>query len=358
MSELKSTYESMSVEELENLLNNAALDPTAKALCKAVINQKRGTNAYSVPDASAIENMQTTGPKIALWDPRGAAGLSLVFGPLFGSFLHTLNWRAIGDSTKFKVSAVWTLIFALSYLPFFIAGFSLIAIVLAFVGLPVWYIFSARTQIRYVSDELYGLYSRKSWVLPIVIFLVYVFLSDFIWIRVAGDRGLACDSSEAITLVKKIVKENIEEKSKAPIKVASMVNNFSNKPMSNEDKKFIDQAETNIQKWLKKLSINVNNIRADSFDKDISRYKCKAELQIMASQEIISESKNSAPQLHMLGAFTDIEAQMKDNKSNIVYTVQKNTEDQIFVELSFSKEPMELFGTLISSLAIPVNIQH
>lgn len=35
---------------------------------------------------------------IALWNPNAAANWSLLFTPLFGAYLHMLNWRSLGEA--------------------------------------------------------------------------------------------------------------------------------------------------------------------------------------------------------------------------------------------------------------------
>ena len=49
----------------------------------------------------------TSGAPVALWNPNAAAGWSILFTPVFGAYLHMLNWRALGEREQEQASLLW-----------------------------------------------------------------------------------------------------------------------------------------------------------------------------------------------------------------------------------------------------------
>ncbi len=117
----------------------------------------------------------------AIWNPNAASGWSFLFTPAFGSYLHALNWRALGDEEKADKAMMW----------FYASVALLIGYVLAvlfflfktgnpkageFAGrlmpLPyfiAWYFLSARDQAKYVKSRFGENYPRKAWGKPLMI---------------------------------------------------------------------------------------------------------------------------------------------------------------------------------------------
>lgn len=141
----------------------------------------------------------------ALWNPNAAASWSLLFSPLFGAYLHALNWRSLGETQRASASMKWVyagivlLVFYLA-IGFFVSdekaadGISRLA---GLVYLLSWYFGSARAQAKYVKERFETSYPRNSWVKPLLIavgcmfgFIVLFVLSVLIGIFLSG-KGAA-----------------------------------------------------------------------------------------------------------------------------------------------------------------------
>ena len=106
----------------------------------------------------------------SLWNPAAAVNWSILFTPIFGTYLHTKNWEALGEPARARSSIIWFWI-------------SLVLIGIAVLGplsekatggvilwmLILWYIFAARKQISYVHERFGKNYPRRSLGKPILI---------------------------------------------------------------------------------------------------------------------------------------------------------------------------------------------
>ena len=115
---------------------------------------------------------------IALWNPNGAANWSLLFTPLFGAYLHMLNWRSLGEAERAATSRKWfyagvSLGVAIVVLEFLldISGSDPVSDgelgVLWFVFLLFWYFGSACAQATYVKVKFGTSYVHRSWEKPL-----------------------------------------------------------------------------------------------------------------------------------------------------------------------------------------------
>ena len=110
-----------------------------------------------------------------LWNPNAAANWSLLFTPIFGSWLHMLNWRALGETERAESAKTWLVLSTL-----LLAGLTLGAVVMPFSGLDAviwpltfvlllaWYFASARGQARWVQARYGNVYPRKGWWQPLL----------------------------------------------------------------------------------------------------------------------------------------------------------------------------------------------
>ena len=57
------------------------------------------SNPYAAPKAR-VEDDRRAAAAAPIWNPSAAASWSLPFSPIFGAYLHMLNWRALGDEQK------------------------------------------------------------------------------------------------------------------------------------------------------------------------------------------------------------------------------------------------------------------
>jgi hypothetical protein len=110
----------------------------------------------------------------ALWNPNAAANWSLLFTPIFGSYLHAVNWRALGKPGKARANLVWM---------WLTVAFLIVNVVMVFVpdskgmealtraaGLALllgWYFSQGKSQAKYVKTAFPHGYPTRSWGAPI-----------------------------------------------------------------------------------------------------------------------------------------------------------------------------------------------
>jgi hypothetical protein len=120
---------------------------------------------------------------IALWNPDIAAALSLVLSPIFGSIIHALNWRSLGDRRCEITSWIWVVVLLVvtAFMSVFVAyRVSNPALVSSYDGLInitaliIWYFISGRQQSKYIAKELSKKYNRKSWFAPICFSIIVI----------------------------------------------------------------------------------------------------------------------------------------------------------------------------------------
>jgi hypothetical protein len=112
-------------------------------------------NPYAAPK-SDVADQPVGGPAPALWNPGAAGSWSLLFTPIFGSYLLKRNWEAIGEDAKARGSRNWMI---LSIVMLFVSAISGIGLVY----LIVWYFAENRPQIKYVKERWGSDYPRQPW---------------------------------------------------------------------------------------------------------------------------------------------------------------------------------------------------
>ncbi len=131
------------------------------------------------------ESPQPRIKQIELWNPNAAANWSLLFTPIFGSFLQMKNWQALGNSNEANNARNW-LIFSIAFILFINLGAPFIwsdpvkldtyPRSMGLVYIIIWYFAFARIQPKYVKEKLNDIYQKKSWSAPLLIgFSVFVF---------------------------------------------------------------------------------------------------------------------------------------------------------------------------------------
>ena len=137
---------------------------------------------------------------VALWNPNAAALWSVIFTPVFGAYLHALNWRALGDSERETASMTWVygggLMLVLHLLIEVLAtGHSADSVsqVIGFAFLLAWYFASGHAQAKLVKEKFGHSFPRKPWKQPLLMglagFGVYIALMVAIGV-VIGLRNL------------------------------------------------------------------------------------------------------------------------------------------------------------------------
>lgn len=120
-------------------------------------------------------------PKLpSLWNPTAAGNWSILFGPLFGTSIHFLNWKAIGDQKMLSAAVNWLVValgltvWAIGSMIFDPASNDATGCLILF--LFIWYFLGGRKQINYVQEKLSGRYNRRSWRTPIAACLLIGYL--------------------------------------------------------------------------------------------------------------------------------------------------------------------------------------
>ncbi len=136
-----------------------------------------------------MESPQSTDRRIALWNPNAAAAWSLLFTPVFGAWLHALNWRELGDAERERSSLMWAAVGAGILLVYLLIDTLSMnrqwgdeaERVIAGVFLLAWYFASARAQARLVRERFGSSFERRSWRKPLMLALgafgIYVVLA-------------------------------------------------------------------------------------------------------------------------------------------------------------------------------------
>ena len=112
---------------------------------------------------------QSTEGKPTLWGPIAACILSIFLPPL-GVFLHYSNWKTLKQERKAKTSLIWFICLIVSLLLAYLSFFKLSP--LPIILLIVWYIVSARSQIKYIKEKYGTEYNKKSLLIPVIIVIV------------------------------------------------------------------------------------------------------------------------------------------------------------------------------------------
>ena len=126
------------------------------------------TDIYTKP---AVDSSSVT-----LWNPDVAALLSIPFSPVFGSIIHALNWRRLGQPRRAAIAWTWAafIIFGVLVVPIFGANLQLGESAIdgylrltQFLTLVLWYFGTARTQGKFIVREMHNTYKRESWLIPL-----------------------------------------------------------------------------------------------------------------------------------------------------------------------------------------------
>jgi hypothetical protein len=110
-------------------------------------------------------------PAFAIWNPSAATGWSLVFTPAFGSFIHMLNWQALGQPERAASARRWLYASLAMLMLQMLTGalnarFGSEPMLLHPAGVLfffVWYFGAARQQAQLVRARYGARYQRKSW---------------------------------------------------------------------------------------------------------------------------------------------------------------------------------------------------
>ena len=119
-------------------------------------------------------NTTTTLDKPELWNPNVAGLWSLIFSPIFGTWLHARNWKTLQETEKYQKSMMW--FYGCTAVS--IASFLLPAQPPAALGillLVVWWLMAGQEQHKYVKEK-YPDYRKKRWGMPLSTAVLILFI--------------------------------------------------------------------------------------------------------------------------------------------------------------------------------------
>lgn len=112
------------------------------------------------------ENQNT----LSLWNPNAAVNWSLLFTPIFGAWIHAINWKRLGNLRESTRSMLW--VYASIAFVVLLTGYVLVSsgsVANGFYILPTiaWYLVNGVKQPTYVKNN--GIkYTKESWTIPIL----------------------------------------------------------------------------------------------------------------------------------------------------------------------------------------------
>lgn len=119
---------------------------------------------------------QETGTAPSLWNPDALANWSLLFTPIFGTWLTYLNWQALGEAayarrSKYWLigSTVWVLSAAIIINVADNVSIGIGAIASYIILLLLWFFMENRKQNRYLVERFGKTYPRRGWLKPLAI---------------------------------------------------------------------------------------------------------------------------------------------------------------------------------------------
>ena len=157
-------------------------------------------NPYAPPKA-VVGDVVGNEVAPALWNPTAAGAWSILFSPIFGAYLHMLNWRALGQPEKAAASKQWLIGSIVFIVVLSVAsvsmpeskGFDALGRAGGFAVLIAWYYAIGKSQQTYVAARFGTNYPHRGWAAPLLIALgifiaviVVVFVVAFVAAIVSG----------------------------------------------------------------------------------------------------------------------------------------------------------------------------
>jgi len=150
-------------------------------------------NRYAPPKANVEGQAGEAAASPPLWNPNAAANWSLLFSPIFGTWLHMLNWRALGETKRAESAKTWLMVTTLllvgmtlggALMPF--SGLIGLRAFASFALLVAWYFGSARPQAKWVAEHYGDHYARRGWTQPLLGALVLWIAGSVLFTVAAG----------------------------------------------------------------------------------------------------------------------------------------------------------------------------
>jgi len=131
-------------------------NPTVNQTVDFMVNGDNATGIYLDFNSDSKGD-----PNTPLWNPSAIVNWSFLFSPIFGAFLMSKNWKAMGDEKRAKTSMIW-MVFGI-IIPAVTMGAGLFPYYL------IWYFVSAKSQISYIKEHYGTNYKKQSFVKPVLI---------------------------------------------------------------------------------------------------------------------------------------------------------------------------------------------
>lgn len=113
---------------------------------------------------------------VSLWNPLAAGCWSLLFSAAFGAYLHSENWKALGEPSKASKALLWG---AACIGVYAVAIMVPVVLPLNFFILVGWWFTSGLEQKRLV-EQRFSVYVHRPWAEPVVAAVAAVFAYGFI----------------------------------------------------------------------------------------------------------------------------------------------------------------------------------
>jgi hypothetical protein len=133
------------------------------------------SNRYAPPRVKVEGVDGAAGDAPALWSANAAACWSLLFTPIFGAWLHMLNWQALGETGRAESARTWAIFSALVLVGLNVGNALLPSGELSTAGwlsdlvlLLAWYFAGARAQVRWIAEHHGDDYPRRAWWQPLL----------------------------------------------------------------------------------------------------------------------------------------------------------------------------------------------
>lgn len=145
--------------------------------------------SHTPPQLEKTEPPQPRKKRVELWNPNATANWSLLFTPIFGSYLQMKNWEAMGNNLEAKKAKDWifitvAFIFFMHLVAPFIWGVSEETTItyrgFGFLYVLYWYFDYAKKQAKFVKENIADNYQKKSWLYPLLIATPIFLIAFFI----------------------------------------------------------------------------------------------------------------------------------------------------------------------------------
>ena len=145
------------------LPSGEAIQQTGVGTVVSSINSRRDIQAGEAENDKSDSQSKADTPE--LWNPNAAGLWSLLFSPIFGGWLHSKNWKNLGQPDKAKVAWYWVygsaaFLSVTLFLPFVISNLAYAVLLVA------WWMRSGHEQYTYVKEHC-PVYRRKRWGTPL-----------------------------------------------------------------------------------------------------------------------------------------------------------------------------------------------